>query len=368
MADDDRKVIVGVWSVRFKNWIWEYNFQPDGSVSWRDPLNGMSGNGRWAKQGNYINITWYDSTTKESFKCPLKPADQIGWYDAPYGIGQSKAKKLSTPPATAPTPTPVNPAIANLPWEKYVDQFTACKYDMNYKIPPDISFAYSNILQLTYSDGTYLELDFSSELKGTLLSSQQARDALAQGYLGRGGRIFPQVMAPATVPRLWSAREDALADQDADYGAFAAVAVAGVAWALSVPAMPAGIAPPVGTTVGKTRVPGVARNTGAAALGQSAKLGEEITEATVREAMRGAPLKSQQASVSLPIIRKYVQMLREGKAPPAIKVDEGIIVEGNHRYIAGRIFKRDPPIQQWAGGRPERVVSWDKIKIDTVEW
>jgi hypothetical protein len=94
----------------------------------------------------------------------------------------------------------------------------------------------------------------------------------------------------------------------------------------------------------------------------------EITEETVRAAMKGAPLKSQQARVSLPTIRKYAQMLREGKVPPAIKVDQGIIVEGNHRYIAGRICGKDPPIQPWAGGRPAQVVPWEKILIDAAEW
>jgi len=94
----------------------------------------------------------------------------------------------------------------------------------------------------------------------------------------------------------------------------------------------------------------------------------EITEATVRAAMKDAPLKSQQERVSLPTIRKYVQMLREGKVPPAIHVDQGMIVEGNHRYIAGRIFGKDPPIQPWAGGRPAWAVPWEKIVIDTAEW
>ena len=79
-------------------------------------------------------------------------------------------------------------------------------------------------------------------------------------------------------------------------------------------------------------------------------------------------MKSQQGSVSLPTIRKYVQMLQEGKVPPAIKVDQGMIVEGNHRYIAGRIFGKDPPIQPWAGGRPAWAVPWDKIVIDGAEW
>jgi len=94
----------------------------------------------------------------------------------------------------------------------------------------------------------------------------------------------------------------------------------------------------------------------------------EITEATVRAAMKDAPLKSQQERVSLPTIRKYVQMLREGKVPPAIHVDQGMIVEGNHRYIAGRIFGKDPPIRPWAGGRPAWAVPWEKIVIDTAEW
>ncbi len=94
----------------------------------------------------------------------------------------------------------------------------------------------------------------------------------------------------------------------------------------------------------------------------------EITEATVRAAMKDAPLKAQQERVSLPTIRKYVQMLREGKVPPAIHVDQGMIVEGNHRYIAGRIFGKEPPIRPWAGGRPAWAVPWEKIVIDTAEW
>jgi hypothetical protein len=94
----------------------------------------------------------------------------------------------------------------------------------------------------------------------------------------------------------------------------------------------------------------------------------QITEQTVRDAMRGAPLKSQQGSVSLPTIRKYVQMLKDGKTPPAIRVHDGIIIEGNHRYVAGRIFGREPPIQEWVGGREERVVPWDRMKVDPEEW
>ena len=259
---DDREIICGKWSLKFKNWTWEYLFTADGRVTWRDPLNGEKGTGRWAKHGNLINVTWFDSTTTESFRCPINPDDQSGWYNASYGVGPSKAKKMLEPVA-APVGVPVNPAIANVSWDKYVDQFVDAKYDMNYKIPHDKSFAYSNILQLKYGDGASIEIDFKAELQGQKLGSVQARDALAMGYLGAGGRIFPKILAPDTVPRLWTAKDEALADQNDDFKAFATVAVTGVAWVLSVPAMPAGL-PPAAGAVRKTRVPGLPKGAGGA--------------------------------------------------------------------------------------------------------
>jgi len=89
-----------------------------------------------------------------------------------------------------------------------------------------------------------------------------------------------------------------------------------------------------------------------------------VTEEVIRNAMKDAPLKSQQrGGISLPRVREFVDKLNTGETPPAIKVDNGMIVEGNHRYIAGRIVGKEPPIQPWAGGRPERVVGWDQMPI-----
>jgi hypothetical protein len=94
-----------------------------------------------------------------------------------------------------------------------------------------------------------------------------------------------------------------------------------------------------------------------------------VTEEMIRTAMKNAPLVSQQAGgVSLPRVQDYVSRLAAGETPPAIKVDGSIIVDGNHRYVAGRVFGQDPPIQPWSGGRPGAVVPWDQIPIDFEAW
>ncbi len=95
--------------------------------------------------------------------------------------------------------------------------------------------------------------------------------------------------------------------------------------------------------------------------------GSQVTEQVIRDAMRNAPLQSQQAGgVSLRLVQKYVDKLLAGEVAPPIKVDGNLIVDGNHRYIAGRILGREPGIQPWIGGRGP-AVPWDQIKIST-EW
>lgn len=54
--------------------------------------------------------------------------------------------------------------------------------------------------------------------------------------------------------------------------------------------------------------------------------------------------------------------------PPPIKVDGNIIVDGNHRYVAGRVYGQEPPITPWPGGNPSSVIPWDDVKIDPQDW
>ncbi|WP_411681642.1 hypothetical protein, partial [Clostridium thailandense] len=93
-----------------------------------------------------------------------------------------------------------------------------------------------------------------------------------------------------------------------------------------------------------------------------------VTEDIIRAAMKDAPLKTQQGAVNLPAIQRYVTRLEGGEIAPAIKVDNGIIVDGNHRYIAGRIFGKEPLQVPGAGGRPNSIIDWSKLKIDPFDW
>jgi hypothetical protein len=94
-----------------------------------------------------------------------------------------------------------------------------------------------------------------------------------------------------------------------------------------------------------------------------------VTEQIIRQAVKDAQLKMQQkGGVSIPRIQEYVDRLNNGELPPPIKVDNGIIVDGNHRYIAGRIVGTEPPIQPWLGGNPNRVTPWQDLKIDPNPW
>lgn len=98
------------------------------------------------------------------------------------------------------------------------------------------------------------------------------------------------------------------------------------------------------------------------------KPGTQVTEQDVRNAMKNAPLKTQQKAVSLPAVNRYAQRLADGETPPPIKVDNGIIVDGNHRYIAGRVAGIEIPQTPYAGGRPGSVVDWQNVFIDPFDW
>jgi RHS repeat-associated protein len=78
----------------------------------------------------------------------------------------------------------------------------------------------------------------------------------------------------------------------------------------------------------------------------------DVTASVARNAMAEAPLLSQQGAIYLPKVREYVQLLQQGiQNVDPIKVGNGIIVEGHHRYVASIILGLDIPIQPWTSGR-----------------
>jgi hypothetical protein len=107
---------------------------------------------------------------------------------------------------------------------------------------------------------------------------------------------------------------------------------------------------------------------GAAAVSKAPLTGRDVTVEHIRQAMKGAELSSQQTGgVSLPVIQDYVDRLLAGEVAPAIYVENEIVVNGNHRYIAGRICGIEPAIQPWSGARGP-IVPWEDIPISTGRW
>ncbi|BCF95166.1 hypothetical protein [Paraburkholderia largidicola] len=97
MADDAQEII-GKWTVRIKDWVWEYEFLPDGKVTWQDTRSSEKGVGRWSLLSKFINISWIDSSTKESWYRPITPLKQQGWYSSTYYTGKFEMQKVIAPP------------------------------------------------------------------------------------------------------------------------------------------------------------------------------------------------------------------------------------------------------------------------------
>ena len=75
----------------------------------------------------------------------------------------------------------------------------------------------------------------------------------------------------------------------------------------------------------------------------------------------------------MPKIQSLVDALESGAVKwediPNIKVTDGMIVEGNHRYIASRILKLEARFDPGSfGTRIRPVVPWETIPISPKKW
>jgi hypothetical protein len=104
----------------------------------------------------------------------------------------------------------VNSAVADLPWERYVDNFEHTEYDFDYR---HVGGNLSKWLRLTYSDGTALDIHIDTILEMSM-SSEAMVESMSQGTVGDGGRIFPAELCPQTTPRLYAAKQSALEAMD----------------------------------------------------------------------------------------------------------------------------------------------------------
>jgi hypothetical protein len=81
-------------------------------------------------------------------------------------------------------------------------------------------------------------------------------------------------------------------------------------------------------------------------------------------------MKTTQGTVSGPVVQRYVDRLLSGETPPAIKTDGDVIVDGNHRYVAGRLVGKEPPTQPGTLSPSQKplVKPVQKIKVDSADY
>ncbi|SEM68208.1 RHS repeat-associated core domain-containing protein [Chryseobacterium taichungense] len=96
-----------------------------------------------------------------------------------------------------------------------------------------------------------------------------------------------------------------------------------------------------------------------------------VTQESVTQALQDSNLQTAQGVVSGPMVERYVQMAQDGNTAPPIKVtSDGVIVDGNHRYVAGKLTGNEPaqvpgtlsPSQQ------SKVQPVQNTKVDPNDW
>ncbi|MCC9070164.1 RHS repeat-associated core domain-containing protein [Flavobacterium sp. F-65] len=96
----------------------------------------------------------------------------------------------------------------------------------------------------------------------------------------------------------------------------------------------------------------------------------EVTEESIAKALKGSNMRTAQGAVSIPAVERYVRMLENGSVPPPIKVAGDIIVDGNHRYIAGRLVGTTPPTVPGSisASQANKVVPIQNTVATKVDW
>ncbi|WP_409455367.1 RHS repeat-associated core domain-containing protein [Proteus vulgaris] len=97
--------------------------------------------------------------------------------------------------------------------------------------------------------------------------------------------------------------------------------------------------------------------------------GIDVTSEVIQSALKGDTMQTAQGSVSLPMVQRYVDRLAKGDVAPPIKVDGNIIVEGNHRYVAGKVFGKLPETVPGtlSPSQAARVKPMSETKVDSFD-
>ena len=75
---------------------------------------------------------------------------------------------------------------------------------------------------------------------------------------------------------------------------------------------------------------------------------QEATVENIKKVVANTSYQTNQRSVSVPAVARYTAMIEAGSIAPPVYMDGMLIVEGNHRMVAGLLCEQLPPIQPWA--------------------
>ena len=95
--------------------------------------------------------------------------------------------------------------------------------------------------------------------------------------------------------------------------------------------------------------------------------------ARIRQAVQQTGLKTtQHVGVSAPKVIRYVSRLQNGDIPPPVLIEDGVLIDGHHRYVAGLVAGIPVPQQTVTGflgpGGAKGATSIADIVIDIMDW
>ena len=160
-----------------------------------------------AHHGNYLHTLYWVVKASSPARADRLARDLIGRGVA-VGPDSGHYENLEYLDASAPLP-PLPARVAATPIGFWVDAFAAVTYDMSYR--PHQKGRLSRFLQITYHDGTRLDIDMRLISDNSDPASSQS---VGRMYLGPAKRLYPLRMDWMSTPNLWAAKRAAQAEMD----------------------------------------------------------------------------------------------------------------------------------------------------------
>jgi hypothetical protein len=97
---------------------------------------------------------------------------------------------------------------------------------------------------------------------------------------------------------------------------------------------------------------------------------EIITKELIRNFVHEHPIeyRSSHRRLCLPIINRIYRKMKTGIRFTEIKIDEGLICDGHHRYIASLLSKTTLPTIQTMRTTASIEIDWALVEFDENDW